>query len=145
MPHPDYPSYEMQDPFFTRINGELIIGGVRVINDPLYPENIVAWVTQFYRGKNIANLELFLMGPYHMKDLRLIELASGEIGVLTKPQGYKGGRGKIGFYKVRCLEEIQVKDIALAFNPDTLERTPMKVIASRSDFPAGAALEYETL
>ncbi|MBW7455626.1 DUF1861 family protein [Paenibacillus sepulcri] len=188
VPHPEYQVYDLQDPFFTWINGELIFGGVRVIPDPLYPENIVSWVTQLYRGKDIASLELFLMGPYHMKDLRLIELASGEIGVLTRPQGFIGGRGQIGFYKVRSLEEINVKDIAFAplfpdmfikeewgganephllanglvgvlghiasfdenglrhyhamgfaFNPDTMERTPVKIIARRSNFPEGAS------
>jgi hypothetical protein len=186
VPHPNYPAYAMQDPFFSWIKGELVLGGVRVIADPLYPENIVAWVTEYYRGKDIASLELFLMGPYHMKDLRLIELASGEIGVITRPQGYKGGRGKIGFYKVGALNEITVKDIyhaplfldqfldeewgganephllsngligvlghiacydttgsrhyqamTFAFHPDTLEKTQMKIIARRSNFPEG--------
>lgn len=186
VPHPDYQTYEMQDPFFTWIQGELILGGVRVISDPHHPENIVSWVTQFYRGKDIASLELFLMGPYQMKDLRLIELASGEIGVITRPQGWIGGRGKIGFYKVRSLEDINVRDIllapifpdlfmdkewgganephlltngqvgvlghiasldenekrhyyamAFAFNPDTMERTSMKIISRRSNFPEG--------
>ncbi|OME45363.1 hypothetical protein BSK59_32715 [Paenibacillus odorifer] len=186
VPHPDYPSYELQDPFFTLINGELIFGGVRVIPDPLYPEHIVSWVTQFYRGKDIASLRAFLKGPYHMKDLRLIELADGEIGVLTRPQGLKGGRGSIGFYKARSLADITREDIeaaplfenqfaleewgganephlladgrigvlghiasfdgsgqrhyyavTFAFDPDTLERTPLKIIARRSDFPEG--------
>jgi hypothetical protein len=186
VPHPDYSPYAMQDPFFTWIKGELVLGGVRVIADPLHPENIVAWVTEYYRGKDIASLELFLMGPYHMKDLRLIELASGEIGVITRPQGYKGGRGKIGFFKVRALEDITVKNIyyaplfldqfadeewgganephlltnglvgvlghiacydtagsrhyqamTFAFHPDTMEKTPMKIIARRSNFSDG--------
>jgi hypothetical protein len=186
VPHPDYPTYAMQDPFFTWIKGELVLGGVRVIADPLHPENIVAWVTEFYRGKDIASLESFLMGPYHMKDLRLIELASGEIGVITRPQGYKGGRGKIGFFKVADFNEISNKNIynaplfldqfldeewgganephllsnglvgvlghiacyditgfrhyqamTFAFNPDTMEKTPMKIIARRSNFPDG--------
>jgi hypothetical protein len=186
MPHPDYSPYSMQDPFFTWIKGDLVMGGVRVIADPLHPENIVAWVTEYYRGMDIASLELFLMGPYHMKDLRLIELASGEIGVITRPQGFKGGRGRIGFFKVKALEEINVKNIYLAplfldqfaedewgganeahllrnglvgvlghiacydatgsrhyqamtfaFHPDTMEKTPMKIIARRSNFPEG--------
>jgi hypothetical protein len=186
VPHPDYSPYAMQDPFFTWIKGELVLGGVRVIADPLHPNNIVAWVTEYYRGKDIASLELFLMGPYHMKDLRLIELASGEIGVITRPQGYKGGRGKIGFFKVGALEEITVKNIyfaplfldqfaddewgganephlltngligvlghiacfdvtgarhyqamTFAFHPDTMEKTPMKIIARRCNFPEG--------
>ncbi len=188
VPLSDIPAYELQDPFITVIKGELVIGGVRVIADPLHPENIVAWVTEYYRGKDIASLKFFLMGPYHMKDLRLIELASGDIGVLTRPQGYIGGRGKIGFFKVGSYEEITSRKIAeapvfpdqfideewgganephllanglvgvlghiasfdedgsrhyqamtFAFHPDTLEKTPMKMIAKRSNFPKGPA------
>jgi hypothetical protein len=192
MPHPNYSPYVMQDPFITWIKGELVLGGVRVIADPLYPENIVAWVTEYYRGKDIASLKLFLKGPYHMKDLRLIELAGGEIGVLTRPQGFKGGRGKIGFFKVRAYEEITARNIAeaplfsdqfleeewgganeahllanglvgvlghiasfdedgarhyhamtFAFHPNTMEKTAMKLIARRSDFPAGPAKKFD--
>src|SRR4051812_49135850 len=47
IPHPNYSPYVMQDPFFTWIKGELVLGGVRVIADPMYPENIVAWVTEY--------------------------------------------------------------------------------------------------
>ncbi|GGD83996.1 DUF1861 family protein [Paenibacillus nasutitermitis] len=188
-PHPDYPVYELQDPFITRIKGELIFGGVRVIADPLHPHRIVAWVTEFYRGADIAGLRHFLSGPYNMKDIRLIELASGEIGVLTRPQGYVGGRGQIGFFKVDRLEDVTAyligeapvfKDqftatqwgganeahllanglvgvlghvasfdeldgsrhyyaMTFAINPDTLEKTPMKIIARRESFPQGPA------
>jgi hypothetical protein len=192
VPHSDYPPYAMQDPFFTWIQGELVIGGVRVIADPLYPENIVSWVTEYYRGKDISSLKLFLRGPYHMKDMRLIELVRGEIGVLTRPQGFKGGRGKIGFFKVDTYEEITVRKIAnaplfsdqfiedewggsnephlltngligvlghiasfdenesrhyqaitFAFHPNTMEKTPMKIIARRSDFPAGHSKRFD--
>jgi hypothetical protein len=192
VPHSDYPPYAMQDPFFTRIQGELVLGGVRVIVDPLYPENIVSWVTEYYRGKDISSLKLFLRGPYHMKDLRLIELAGGEIGVITRPQGFKGGRGKIGFFKVGTYEEITIRKIeqaplfsdqfiedewgganeahllangligilghiasfdekesrhyyaiAFAFHPNTMEKTPMKMIARRSDFPAGPSKRFD--
>jgi hypothetical protein len=192
VPHPDYPPYAMQDPFFTRIHGELVLGGVRVIADPLYPENIVSWVTEYYRGEDISSLKLFLRGPYHMKDLRLIELVGSEIGVITRPQGFKGGRGKIGFFKVGTYEEITIRKIekaplfsdqfiedewgganevhllangligvlghiasfdekesrhyyaiTFAFHPNTMEKTPMKMIARRSDFPAGPSKRFD--
>jgi hypothetical protein len=48
-------------------------------------------VTEYYRGNDIASLELFLMGPYHMKDLRLIELANGEIGVIARRSNFPDG------------------------------------------------------
>jgi hypothetical protein len=150
IPHPNYSPYVMQDPFFTWIKGELVLGGVRVIADPLYPENIVAYVTEYYRGKDIANLKLFLKGPYHMKDLRLIELAGGEIGVLTRPQGFKGGRGKIGFFKVRAYEEITVQKIAEAplFADQFIEEewgVPMKRICLQMDLSACSVISHPSM
>ncbi|KAI7273300.1 hypothetical protein KC345_g7013 [Hortaea werneckii] len=41
-----------------------------------------------------------------MKDIRLIELQDGRIGVLTRPQGERGGRGQIGFTIIDSLEEL---------------------------------------
>ena len=46
-----------------------------------------------------------------MKDLRLVELQDGSIGVFTRPQGEKGGRGKIGFTRVASLEELSIDQI----------------------------------
>lgn len=107
-PHPDYPTYELQDPFFTRINGELIFGGVKVIKDPLNSEHIISWVTCFYRGQDVLSLKSFLTGPSRMKDVRLIELMNGEIGVLSRPGGKLGGGpgSVIGFAKAATLEEV---------------------------------------
>ncbi|BBH24261.1 hypothetical protein Back11_56060 [Paenibacillus baekrokdamisoli] len=185
-PHPHYRTYELQDPFMTRIKGELILGGVRVTADPMNPKHIISWVTEMYRGASLDTLKLFLTGPEHMKDVRVVELAGGEIGVLTRPQGEKGGRGKIGFFKTNKLEAITAQQIndapvfqdqfvaeewgganephllangligvlghiasfdsegdrhyyamTFAINPQTMEKTPMKLIARRSIFPEG--------
>jgi len=188
-PHPDYPVYELQDPFFTRIKGELIFGGVGVIKDPHAPGGIASWETRFYRGPDALHLKPFLTGPARMKDVRLIELASGEIGILSRPGGLLGGGpgSVIGFAKVPSLEDVTVEAIAsaptfeqqfsprewgganeahllangyvgvlghiaefdgvdrryramtFAINPETSERTSMKIIAMRRNFPAGAA------
>jgi hypothetical protein len=66
---------------------------------------------EFYRGNSVDNLKLFLEGPEKMKDIRLVELADGQIGVLTRPQGVKGGRGKIGFLAVPSLTAITAEAI----------------------------------
>lgn len=99
-------TYNLQDPFVTRIAGELIFGGVEIITDIDDPNKIVSWVTQFYRGKNIDSLRHFASGPGTMKDIRLIELIDRRIGVLTRPQGDKGGRGQIGFTIIDTLEQL---------------------------------------
>jgi hypothetical protein len=124
-----------------------------------------------------------------MKDVRLIELASGEIGVISRPGGLLGGGpgSVIGFTKVPTLEDVtaeiiahaptfdnqfspeewgganelhllangyvgvlghaaefdgfarRYRSITFAIHPDTSEVTPMKIIATRNNFPAGAA------
>ncbi len=51
-----------------------------------------------------------------MKDIRLVKLINGEIGVFTRPQGEAGKRGKIGFTKIKSLEEL---------NSDVISMTPL--------------------
>ncbi|TSB45108.1 MTP-1 family protein [Alkalicoccobacillus porphyridii] len=112
-PVEDAPVYSLQDPFFTKISGELVIGGVEVFPHPEI-KDALAWRTIFYKGQDINNLELVFKGPDGMKDLRLIELADGSIGVFTRPQGEKGGRGKIGYMSVRSLEELTINKVEQA-------------------------------
>lgn len=179
-------TYNLQDPFIAIIKGELIFGGVEIITAADNPNHIVSWVTQFYRGFNIDSLCHFSCGPGTMKDIRLIELADGRIGIFTRPQGIRGGRGKIGFTVIRSLEELNEQtftdaeilqdqfvaeewggvneahllknghvgvlghiacfdnqqnkhyhSMVFSINPDTYEKTPIKIIAVRSDFPDG--------
>ena len=186
LPREHTQTYNLQDPFVTKINGELIFGGVEVITAPDNPNKIVSWVTQFYRGKSIESLRYFACGPGTMKDIRLIELADKRVGVFTRPQGKKGGRGKIGFTIINSLEDLNMEtfenadllidqfvneewgganeahllsngcvgvlghiacydhvmnkhyySIAFAINPETFEKSPLKIIAVRADFPAG--------
>ncbi|MBC6308237.1 DUF1861 family protein [Listeria sp. FSL L7-1582] len=102
------PKLALQDPFMTRIDGDLIIGGVEVFPSEADPKKL-AWRTCLYRGKGIADLTLIFVGPVGMKDLRLKQLPSGEIAVLTRPQGEKGGRGKIGFCLIPKLTDLTVQ------------------------------------
>ncbi|WP_445667131.1 MTP-1 family protein [Paenibacillus sp. FSL E2-8871] len=106
VPREGAPTLELQDPFFTKINGELIVGGVQIYPHPVKADALM-WRTVFYRGKNIASLEPFFKGPDGMKDLRLVDLKDS-IGVLTRPQGDKGGRGKIGFTRIASLEALSI-------------------------------------
>lgn len=104
-PREGAPVFPLQDPFHTRINGELIVGGVETYPHP-HKEGHLGWRTVFYKGPNVARLQWFFSGPDFMKDLRLVQLADGGIGVFTRPQGVKGGRGKIGYTQVKTLEEL---------------------------------------
>ncbi len=94
----------LQDPCITFIDGELVLGGVRF--PVTLTDGSVGWRMEFYRGTSLNQLRLFLTGPDKMKDIRLVELADKKIGVLTRPQGTKGGRGKIGFFTAPSIEDI---------------------------------------
>lgn len=103
----DSPILKMQDPFFTRIDGELIIGGVETfVNTD--DNKIYSWRTIMYKGNDIFHLKLFFIGPDGMKDLRVAKLGDGKVGVFVRPQGTKGGRGKIGFTKIDTIDDLSV-------------------------------------
>jgi Protein of unknown function (DUF1861) len=85
----------LQDPCIAFIGGEISLGGVRF--PVTMADGSIGWRMEFYRGSSVDDLKLFLKGPDKMKDIRLVGLADDQIGVLTRPQGAKGGRGKIGF------------------------------------------------
>ena len=95
VPRPNAPTFTLQDPFVTRIHGELIFGGVEIYPHPTIP-GALGWRTNFYRGANIRELKQFTSGPNGMKDIRLVEMADGQIGVFTRPQG-EWGRGKLTY------------------------------------------------
>lgn len=110
---------KFQDPFVTKINNNLILGGVQIKTDPFDSEKIVSWTTMFYKGKTLDSLELFATGPKKMKDIRIVELKDGTIGVFTRPQGGIYGMGKIGFIKINNLDELTEKTILSAKIYDT--------------------------
>jgi hypothetical protein len=97
------PIFNLQDPLVNIVNGEIILGGVRVIRD----NEDVSYFTEFYKGNDIYNLKLFAQGPVGMKDIRFTPLSEGGLGLFTRPQGEVGGRGRIGFMKINSLESLQ--------------------------------------
>ncbi|WP_412758664.1 MTP-1 family protein [Niallia alba] len=107
VPRETAPVLDLQDPFFSRIGGELIVGGVQIFPHPTLVGQL-SWRTVFYKGKTLSKLQKFAKGPEGMKDLRLIELKDGTVGILTRPQGQKGGKGKIGWITISSLDELSV-------------------------------------
>ncbi|MCK4260861.1 MAG: DUF1861 family protein [Halanaerobiales bacterium] len=105
--------FTLQDPFVITIKGELVFGGVEIFPHPEI-ENALWYRTVFYRGRDTTSLHRFAAGPDGMKDIRLIELKDGKIGVFTRPQGKLGGRGKIGFTKINSIDELNADNIMKA-------------------------------
>ena len=101
------PSFQLQDPFYTFIEDQLVVGGVEVREKTSNPSEF-EWRTVFYKGTDVTNLERFFEGPFGMKDLRIKGLNDGRILVLTRPQGEKGGRGNIGAVLLDCLDQLTV-------------------------------------
>lgn len=99
----------LQDPCITIIGGEIVLGGVRF--PVTVADGSVGWRMEFYRGSSVDDLKLFLEGPDKMKDIRLVGLADEQIGILTRPQGAKGGRGQIGFVIAASLDSITAEAI----------------------------------
>ncbi|HEY8420330.1 MAG TPA: DUF1861 family protein [Thermoclostridium sp.] len=107
------PVFDLQDPFITRINNEIVFGGVDVFPKEDAPGQL-QWRTFFFKGKTINDLKHFAKGPIGMKDIRLVELSDRRIGVFTRPQGIIGGRGKIGFTSIGSLDELTEETIIKA-------------------------------
>ena len=106
---------ELQDPFVSMIGGKVILGGVSV---EFFPDRCI-WTTEFYEVKNLNDIRLVARGPLLMKDIRLVELRDGRLGVFTRPQGDAmrekyGCVAKIGFTIVDGLQDLNADVIAAA-------------------------------
>ncbi|AWB46893.1 hypothetical protein DCC85_10370 [Paenibacillus sp. CAA11] len=112
-PIPELPTFQLQDPFMTQIGDQILIGGVQTFKAPGSFEGL-QWRTVFYKGVSLRDLKPFFEGPDGMKDIRLVKLSDGEIGIFTRPQGAKGGLGKIGFFRVSSLDKLTLEQIAEA-------------------------------
>lgn len=113
VPEEGVESLELQDPFVTRIDGMLVLGGVQIFPDEEKPGEW-NYRTLFYKGDSIRTLEPFANGPDKMKDIRLCQLENKKILVMTRPQGKIGGRGKVGYIIIDSLDELDVEHIEKA-------------------------------
>ena len=97
--------YQLEDPFLQRIGGELVLGGTHVRKSR---GGIETYYGYFYRGDE-RKMDYFTTGPDFMKDIRLVELANGRIGVFSRPRHgvYSGGaQSQIGFTTIGELGEL---------------------------------------
>jgi len=98
----ELPTFHMEDPFVCFIDGEFVLGGVEVFKE----SGKHKFRTVFFKGKDVYNLKKVAAGPNMMKDIRLVELTDGKIGVFTRPQGGTYQRGRIGFTTISSLREL---------------------------------------
>ncbi|THF84161.1 DUF1861 family protein [Cohnella fermenti] len=109
--------YPLEDPCVSVLGGELLLGGTHVRYRQGAVDTLYAY---FYRGTDPKDLVYFATGPDGMKDIRLVELADGRIGVFTRPKGLEiarryGSLAMIGFTVFGSLDEL---------TPETIEQAP---------------------
>ncbi|MEG1441439.1 MAG: DUF1861 family protein [Oscillospiraceae bacterium] len=91
--------YQLEDPFVSFINNDIVLGGTHVQYEC---GEVTKYYGYFYKGENIDDLYYFTTGPVYMKDIRLVQLADGRIGVFSRPRGIEvvekyGSESVIGF------------------------------------------------
>lgn len=96
--------FGLQDPCVTVIDGKVVLGGVRF--PCVFEDGSEGWQMKFFEATEEGRFELLFSGPKKMKDIRLLQLADGRILVLTRPQGEKGGTGRIGYAVVDSLADV---------------------------------------
>lgn len=100
--------YQLEDPYIQFIDGQLVMGGTHVMKERGELKTLFGY---FYRGKDLDGLRYFTTGPDMMKDIRLVPLKDGRIGVFSRPRGKKveevyGSGSVIGFAVIDTLDDL---------------------------------------
>ncbi len=100
--------YQLEDPYIAVVQGELTMGGTHVRKRG---GKIDTYYGYFYRGTELDNLYYFTTGPDYMKDIRMIDLQNGKIGVFSRPRSKEiedkyGSASMIGFATINNLDEL---------------------------------------
>ncbi|CAG7623294.1 hypothetical protein PAESOLCIP111_02505 [Paenibacillus solanacearum] len=106
--------YTLEDPYISRIGDEHVLGGTHVQYERC---RLSGYCGYFYRGTHIHDMYYFTTGPEKMKDIRLVELSDGRIGVFSRPKGDDliekyGSRSMIGFAIIDNLNDLSPEVIA---------------------------------
>ncbi|MGM0125915.1 hypothetical protein IGI37_003316 [Enterococcus sp. AZ194] len=108
--------YQLEDPYIAIIKNEIVFGGTHV---RVQKNELETFYGYFYRGTNIDDLYYFTTGPDYMKDIRLVELEDGRIGVFSRPRGEDilekyGSESMVGFTIIDTLDELTAERIEQA-------------------------------
>ncbi len=111
-------TYPLEDPYVSIIDGEFIVGGTHVRYSGGKTEGYRAY---FYRGTDPRALRPFTCGPRNMKDIRLVQMQDGRIGVFSRARGEHleaiyGTSAVVGFTIIDSLDQLDA---------DTIENAPV--------------------
>ncbi len=106
-------TYPLEDPFVAKVGGEIVLGGTHVRKIGGSPE---VYCCYFYKG-TLDKMTYFTTGPAGMKDIRLVELSEGRIGVFSRPRRpcANGAQSAVGF---------TVIDDIMKLTPELVESAP---------------------
>lgn len=108
--------YQLEDPYLSFIGNEIVLGGTHVRYKAGKGETYYGY---FYKGTDLEDLYYFTTGPNYMKDIRLVELTDGRIGVFSRPRGEEikkkyGCESLVGFTIINNLGELSAEVIEAA-------------------------------
>ncbi|MCI8799122.1 DUF1861 family protein [Acetatifactor muris] len=108
---PESMIYQLEDPFVVKLQGDFVLGGTRV---DYSRGKLAGFCGVFYTGKDPFNLRYYTTGPKGMKDIRMVELEDGRIGVFSRPRGEHirqvyGSESVVGFTVINDISELDEK------------------------------------
>lgn len=108
---PESMIYQLEDPFVVTLQGEFVLGGTRV---DYSRGKLAGFCGVFYTGKDPFHLRYYTTGPRGMKDIRMVELEDGRIGVFSRPRGEHvrqlyGSESVVGFTIINHISELDDK------------------------------------
>ena len=105
---PDSMIYQLEDPYIQFFGPELVMGGTHVSKES---GKLKSYCGYFYRGQSLESLRYFTTGPDQMKDIRLVPMKDGRIGVFSRPRSEAvrkryGSAAVVGFSVINDLNEL---------------------------------------
>ncbi len=95
------PVFEGEDPYIALIGDEIVLHYVKAWLSKWDPRRYLWYFRMiFCRGTDLLSLRKFMVGPPKHKGIKLFPLASGNIGVFTRPHN------KPGFIKIADLKQL---------------------------------------
>ncbi len=107
-PVPGAVIYPLEDPHVAMIGDEIILGGTHVRKRRGEIDTLYGY---FYRGTDLTFLNHFTCGPANMKDIRLVQLGDGRVGVFSRPRSQRiahqyGSEAVVGFAIINSIDEL---------------------------------------
>lgn len=100
--------YQLEDPYVSAVGNTVVLGGSHVRKSVGVMETYYGY---FYKGTDIEDLYYFTTGPDYMKDIRIVELSDGRIGVFSRPRNEEirkkfGSESLVGFTIIEELDQL---------------------------------------